>query len=276
MKKKKLVRIFVIVALVVLNAVIVSLLLNEYKETGTVAGNSVTRAVLIVAGSVLTVVKTFARRQRPNRGATFYRTQYGDLLGEAYKGDPKGEKQLVRALNAFNQNKSVVAIKVLDKMWRTADGMSERFAVATFTALCYDDMQAYPQAIAWYERAAALQYNTTVLSNMGLCHQRMGNYSRALEAYERAIKADPKNAHAYSNVANLYIREAEYEGALEYAEKALAIDANLLPAHSARAVAYAGLGDEEAYEKALRQAASAGADRKKIETAVRYILDEND
>ena len=275
MKKRKTVIVIVLIAVILLDAAVIGLTVKEYLDTNTVAQSTVTRAVLILIGTALTLTKLFVRNT-PKRTAAFYRKQYSDLMGTAYVADAKGEKLLARALDAFNKDQPMKAIKLLGRLWQSADAVTDRFAVAAFTGLCYDDLKYYPQAIEWYERASALSVNSTVLSNAGICYQRTGNHARAIDAYERAIKADPQNATAYSNVANLYIREAEYEGALEYAEKALALNANLHAAHSARAVAYAGLGRDEDYEKALRQAAAAGADRRKIESAVRYLLDEND
>lgn len=277
MKRKRSALIFLVVAVILLDAVAIGLVAYEYWQTKTVARSTITRSAILLAGTTLTLVKALTgRRRAPKRNAAFYRKHYGDLLGAAFLGNPKGEKQMVKALDAFNGDRSSVAIKTLNSLWPEVENAADRFAVAAFLGLCYDDAEAYYQAVEWYERANSIMPNTTMCSNAGICYQRLGDNARAIDSYQRAIKLDPANAQAYSNVANLYIREAEYEGALEYANKALERNANLLPAHSARAIAYAGLGDEEAYEKALRQAAAAGADRKRIETAVRYILDEND
>ncbi|MBO5111649.1 MAG: tetratricopeptide repeat protein [Clostridia bacterium] len=276
MKKRKAVLILVTVLVLLLDVAIIGLAVREYLQTDTLSQNTVTRAILLLIGSVFTLIKAFGGRRAPKRTIAFYRKHYNDLMGNAFLGNPKGEKEFLKALNAFNADKPLVAIKHLDRLWPEVESTTDRFAVATFLGLCYDDGTYYLQAAEWYEKAAALTPNSTVLSNAGICYQRLGNNARAIEAYERALKVDPQNANAYSNIANLYVREAEYEGALEYAEKALAINANLIPAHSARSIAYAAMGDEEAYEKALCQAAAAGADRKKIELAVRYILDEND
>ena len=275
MKRRKSVIIVSIALLVLLDLAVLGMLFYEIILQKTVDSSHVFRTVLLLGASVISIFKLF-QKYEVRRSAKFYRDSYSDLIGNAFLNDPKLEKEFCHALDAFNADLSQKALSCLERLADKVTRNEDRFAIAVFTALCYDDMQAYPQAIRSYEDALRFSENSTVYSNLGICFQRVGDYDRAIEAYEDAIRMDPNNANPYNNIAQLLIRSEEYEGALAYAEKASALAPNLKAAHNARAICHAMLGNTEEYEKALRQSVMCGENRQKIEDFIRSLREPSD
>ena len=268
MRKRKLRIIFCIALIVLVDLGVVGLLIYEILVQKKAEATSFARAGILLGASVLSIVKLF-QRYEIRRSAKFYRETYTDLIGNAFWHDKKAEKEFCRALDAYNANNFHPALKRLEQLSQKITTNDDRFAITVFTALCYDDMKAYPQAIHTYEDALRYRENSTVFSNLGLCYQRIGDYKSAIVAYVEAIRVDPKNDYAYVNAAQLMIRAERYEDALAYAEQACAINQSLMSAHTVRAVCHAVLGNSEETEQAIRRSVRYGADRRRLEDAIR-------
>ena len=231
--------------------------------------SSIPRAAILLVSLIFSAVRIVMGRGRHGVAPlSVYRKHYEDIVGTAFAGDTKQEKTFLRALEAYATNKPAECLKHLDGLTPSYQSYHDRFAVAFFRALCYDDMKMYPQAIELYEQALQMREHASAASNMGLCHQRLGDYEAAIAAYEKAIAIDPQLAHPYNNVAHLYIRMDDYEKALPFAQKAAELDNKLGAAYSAMAICYAMRGEREPYEKARRQAVLCGSS----ESDIRYVL----
>lgn len=228
------------------------------------------RAVLILAGLVLSVMKTGRRRPVINK-KVLYQKAYGEFIGTAFSSDPKLEKKFYNAVDDYNQNRPAKGVDKLTKLRRECHNSTDIYAVTVFTGLCLDDMGLYEEAANAYENALRIRQSSTLLSNLGLCFQRSGDFKKAEDAYSIAIALDSDNAFAYNNLSALYFREGDYETALDYAEQAIDCDPNMPQALSTAAICHALLGDQELYQEHYRRAVAAGYDGKKIKQAIKNL-----
>ena len=265
--KKRIVRTLVTVLVILLDLFIVGLLVREYLTTKTVSQSSLFRAGLILAGSALSLAKLFVQREIKRTPKT-YRETYGDLIGNAFWNDKKAEALFCRALDAYNASLYSTALKRLERLSEQAGSSDDRFTIAVFSALCYDDMKQPKQAIVYYQQALLYRENSTVYSNMGISYRNLGNAEKALDAYEEAIKLDPSNAYPYNNAANLLIDQGDYEAALSYAQKATEINQRFRQAYTAQAICHAMRKNTEQYEIAVRKAVACGENRQRLETVI--------
>lgn len=269
MKKKQKIRVAVVTALIaILDLAVLGLLLYEIIIQNKIDTTSIVRTVIIVLSSIVALIKLFAGRRGAHHSPDFYRRQYEDLIGNAFRNDKELEKRFFKGIDAFNNDQNDRAIKIFDKLTPELRLSEDRFATLVFTALCYTEIGAFYPAVEAYEQAMLLKGNSTVASNLGHCYQHLGDFDKALVSYATAIEIDPKNPLPYNNVAQLLISEEEYEDALDYAQKATAIKANFYQAYNAQAICHAMLGNSAEYESALRRAVSYGSDKGKL---VAYI-----
>ena len=240
---------------------VVGLLAYQGLVTHELTSSNLTRAILILIGVVLSLLKGEHRSKVTKAN---YKAAYGHLIGDAFSWDPKLEKQLYQALDDFNRRKYPACLKKLDDL-RVASGKSaDRFAVYAFTALCHSRMGQYEEAIRVYSNALMIREHSTVSSNMGSCYLELGKMEEALECFKRAIRADASNPNPHNNIAQLYIECGEFAEALPYAEAALKINAKLPQALNAMTICHAMLGNEAEYESYFRRAVACGSDGKTL------------
>ena len=233
------------------------------------SGN-LTRAILLIAGAVIAMLRPARRRQVSNKKVV-YQKAYGEFIQNAFADDPKLEKKFYDAVDDYNFERYAAGIDKLEKLRKECQRTADLYAVTVFTALCCDGMQAYEEAIRHYDAAAAIRDNTTLHSNAGLCLTRLGRYEESEEAFRRAIQVDSQNEYAWNNLASLYFRQGGYEEALEFAREAIRINPKMPQALSCAAICCALMGDQEAYESYYRQAVANGYDGKKIKEVVKSL-----
>lgn len=224
---------------------------------------------LIIVGAILGMLKK-PKNKIVNKKAV-YQKAYAEHIQGAFDGDAKLEQLFYNAVHDYNRDKPSAAIAKLEKLRKECQRSADLRAVTVFTALCYDDMGLYEQAVKHYEAANAIRPNSSISSNMGLCYQRMGNTEMAEKNYLQAISLDSKNAFAYNNLSALYFRDGEYHDALEYAEMALNENPNMPQALGCAAICCALLGETEDYERYYRQAVANGYDGNKIKNTIRSL-----
>lgn len=239
-------------------AVCLGLLAYQYFVEQQLEAKDVTRAVLIMAGAVLSMVRKPRGKVVSPKAA--YEKAYQEFVQGAFYDEPKLEKQLYLAIHFYNLNKPDKAIGKLNKLRKECRNTNERRAVAIFSALCLDDMQLYEEAITRYQEAASMGNSSTLESNIGLCYQKLGNFAEAERRYDQAIRLDPKNPYARNNLSALFFRQGKYSQALERAKEAIALDGKLRQALTTAAICCGILGKNEEYEQYYRQAVSNGAD----------------
>lgn len=251
-----------------LAAAVIGLLAYQGLVTHELTSSNLTRALLILAGLVLTLLKG-SRRGRATKAD--YKTAYGHLISGAFEDDPKLEKQFYKALDDFNRRKYPACLKKLDALYAASPKRADRFAVIVFTALCHSRMGQFEEAIRLYTNALLIREHSTVASNMGNCYLELGKIEDALECFKRALRADASNPNAYNNIAQLYIETGDFASGLPYAEKAVEINGKMPQALNAMAICHAMLGNEAEYETYFRRAVACGSDGKALRTYIENL-----
>ena len=251
----------------------IGFLVYEIVWKGIVDSTHIIRTLLIVATMILAIwrVATGNGRGRKKHSKQFFRDHYGDIIGGAFIEPGKGSKKFFAALEYYQYNQPAKLVEAMREVEPFCTKNDERFAVAVFKAIGYDEMRAYEKAVEHYESALTYKENSTAASNLGICYQRLGESERAIDTYLYAIKIDPRNAYPYNNLAQLYIRKENYEDALRYADMAIEKKETFREAYSAKAIAHAMLGDMEGFENAARKYALYGGSRQKIEYMAREM-----
>lgn len=80
------------------------------------------------------------------------------------------------------------------------------------------DAAMWEQAAGYYERAAEIEPNADVLTDLGVCLRGMREFDRALEAFARANELDPGH---WQSLYNTVIVAAQDVGRFDLAERAL-------------------------------------------------------
>ena len=250
---------YILVGLVA--AAVLALLAYQGLVTHTLTGSNMTRAILILIGLVITLLKA---PQQIRATKADYKAAYGHLIGKAFSEDPKLEKQLYRALNDFNRRKYPACLNKLEALQLASSRSADRFAVYVFTALCHSRMGRFEDAIRIYSNALQIQEHSSVASNMGSCYLELGKMEEALECFKRAIRADASNPNPHNNIAQLYIETGKFEEAIPYAEEAVKLNGTMPQALNAMAICHAMLGNEAEYETYFRRAVACGSDGKQL------------
>lgn len=272
MKKFWIILIYVVLIIAVIALCAYQVFFQKDLDTG-----SLVRFGIIFIGIIASMVKHLSGgKQRIINKKETYKAAYPELIGNAFSDEPKLEKRLYAAIHDFNQRQYRSALKKLSALRKECHRAANYYTVAAFTALCYDDLGQYREAIEQYSYALQIRENTTLASNLGICYERTGNKTSAIEAYERAIRADGKNPYPYNNLAQFYIRELEFEKALSYAQTAVELNNRMVQALKAMAICYAMLGNYEQYEKHFRQAVACGANAKNLKAYIENLKEEID
>lgn len=224
------------------------------------------RTLLIVATMILAIYRVASGmgRGRKKHSEQFFRENYGQHIGKAFLIPTKESKKFFAALEYYQYNQPAKLVDAMRGLESVCTNNEERFAVAFFKALGYDEMKSYKNAAEAYEKALFYREDSTAASNAGICYQRLGDSEKAIDAYRYAIKIDPENAYPYNNLAQIYIRKENYEEAYAYAETAISKQENFRQAYSAKAIACAMLGRKEEFEEAARKYALYGGQREQI------------
>jgi len=254
---------------ILLIAAVIGLLCYNYFVEKNLESRNIIRAVLIIAGAVLTMVRP-PKSKVVNKKAV-YQKAYSQFVQNAFYDQPQLEKKLYDAIHNYNQNKLSAALSKLEKLRKECQRTADLRAVTVFMALCLDDMQQYEAAITQYRSALSMQNSSTLHSNMGLCYQRLGDFEEAEKCYENAVQADPKNAIALNNLSAMHFRQGNYEQALDAAEDAIEIDGTLRQALTTAAICCGILGYQEEYEQYYRQAVANGANGTLIKNTIQNL-----
>ncbi len=229
--------------------------------------------LVIVSLTAAFIASLTGERTRKNLGSkkNLYHAHYGKFIGRAFETDAKAEKQFIKAVDCYAQDKPADGLPILKKLYDQCQTQDDRYAVVTFMALCLNDMQVYQKAIEMYAFSLRIKANSTIASNLGLCYERIGDYASAMDAYKQAIAIDPDNAFAHNNMAVVLIRQSNYEEALQYAGRAVRINQRMPQALNSMTVCHYMLGNMDEYQKYYRQAVSAGVDGDKLKSYLKSL-----
>ena len=254
MPKSKL-KILYIIILILIVGVEIATLINDPSNTK-----------LLIKGAYVIVIYICAIFGFRSRNGILeemrYKSNYRDIIGDAFKDDRKARKSLLRAISLYNDNRYDAAVALLDSLHSLCISPGDYSAVLMFRALCFSERDRHEEAIAAYEEL--LMYdnsNSRAWSNLGLNYKNAGCIELAENAYRNAIRVNSKNAYAYANLAALLLDKNEAEEALAYTERALEINNEFVPALSVASPACTKLGEQEKAKEYFRRRVRKGSDK---------------
>ncbi len=263
-------KVFSVIIVVLLMLAVIGLLAYQGLVTQELELGNAMRAILILAGLVLTLFKIGSRPKVANKKA-LYEKAFPEYIQNVFSTDKKMEKQFFNAVDDFNNSKYAAGLKKLQALRKDCQRTADLYAVTVFTALCLDRMGLYEKAIPQYLSAQQIRPHTRLASNMGFCHDRLGQREAAIRCYEQAISLDSQNANALNNLGSLYFQDGDYVTALIYAEKAVGANPRMPQALSLAAMCCALLDRNAEYESYYRRAVSVGYDGATIKNAIRAL-----
>ncbi len=130
----------------------------------------------------------------------------------------------------------------------------------------YFYLKRYPESVATFEEAAAMNPNQmVVIGNLADAYRWSGQAERAAGAYARAIalankglEVNPRDADAMSNLALCHAKRTEFSRALDFIRRARSIDADNVDFLYTEAVVRALAGQKQEAVAALAQALDRG------------------
>jgi tetratricopeptide (TPR) repeat protein len=150
------------------------------------------------------------------------------------------------------------ALAAIEEAIRLSPGSALSLAQAGAAAQQLGDI---PRALAFYERANAIQPRATTFSNIGTIQYGLGDYARAAAAYEGSLLIRPVSAITNRNLGDAYRhlgRQDEarraYARAVEQAEAELSVSPRDARAIARLAVYQEKAGDDAAAWRSLRRA----------------------
>lgn len=191
-----------------------------------------------------------------------YEEHYRDLISGVFEGEEnaKNRANLIYAIHLYNKENYDLSLQTLKRLRKRCQSARENAIVLLFTALCSSASFMNSNAIlAYTELLEQYQPNNSIAwSNLGLIISELdatdeededeeateaecdaneqGEYEdgigvpSAQECYERAIKYNPENAGAITNLAQLKIRQGLSDEAIELCKRALDIKPTLTQA----------------------------------------------
>ena len=250
---------------------ILGLLAYQCFVTGDLDTADITRAGLILAGVVFSLVRPQRKTTHTAGKKALYQKAYGEFIRNVFSEDPKLERKFYSAIADYNNNQPEAGVKKLMALRAECHRTDDLYAVTVFTGLCLDDMGLYEEAANAYENSLRIRPNASIASNLGLCYQHLGRPEDAMQAYEHSIGLNPDNPYVYNNIASMYFREGDYETALDYAEHALDCNPGLKEALGTACMCFALIGDKGNYQEYYRRAVAAGQDGKKLKAKIKEL-----
>lgn len=251
---------------------VIGLLVYDYLPDKRIETSDLTRAVLLLIGSVLGILKAGKPRRRAvSDKKTAYSNAYSTYIQNVFPEDKKAEKLFFDAVHDYNNDQPIRGIQKLQQLHNRCSSSADRYAVTVFTALCMDDAGMQEPAAKAYRAAIQIRPDTTLFSNLGLVLERMGQSKEATEAYAQAIRLDPGNPNPLNNLAQQYIRMGDYANGLTYARQAIAVNPKMRQALNAMTICSYMLGNMEDYETYYRQAVSNGSNGQKLKAFIQSL-----
>jgi len=134
----------------------------------------------------------------------------------------------------------------------------------------YANRKQLPEAVAQYERAAALRSGIAApLVNASVVYSQLGDLSKAEDSLHRAIAADPNEPAAHFNLGLLLAEKGQPDDAIKELRKSLQLDKSNAPAAYNLAILIASKNPAEALAL-TRQAAALEPANPKYSNAAAY------
>lgn len=266
-KRNKIALIVSYVLIILLIAACIGLLIWQAASNGWVfESENVMKFGLVIIGLILSLVKLITRT---GGGASLrgYESAYREHIGSAFSAPErkKQKKALLRAIEAYNDNRYQSAVSKLLKLHEACVSGEERAVILFFLALTYSDAGMTDAAVEAYEKTVGLNpRNSTAWSNLGLLYRQKGDVEKSIECIETALDYDRANAYAWNNLAQAYLAAGKWDQVVAPALRALELKNNFYQAETALTVAYFALDEHEKSKRYFDLAVLHGANAERL------------
>lgn len=114
----------------------------------------------------------------------------------------------------FNSEYYNEAVEIFTKIHENGDQTQELFEKLAY---CYEKLNNYSQAIAFYKKAELFDQNRLWnLRRIARVQWLMQKYSESITSYKEAEQLDPDNLHLQTTIGNCYLQIRDYINALNY------------------------------------------------------------
>lgn len=254
---------------------VIGLVIHEYITTKTVESGTVIKALLIIAGGILSIFKIFN-----GMGGKIpyqkYEAAYAKELANTFVGDSnkKERKELLEAIHLFNLKLYDRAIASLEKLLKKCQTSGDVYGVKLFMALSYEGTKSGYKAMEIYQEMIRQgTVRPTPYINLGVLYEKEDKLSNAVECFYEAIRLDPTDYHSYNNLAQVLAGNDEFEEAIECAQKALELKNNFNDCLEVLALSYNALGDYENAEKYFTKCLKTGSNEQKLRRVMNIYKD---
>ena len=254
---------------------VIGLVVYEYVTTQTVDKATIVKALFIIAGGIISLLKIFS-----GMGGKIpyqkYEAAYAKELANTFVGDnnKKERKELLEAIHLFNLKQYDRAIVSLEKLLKKCQTSGDVYGVKLFMALSYEGTKSGYKAMEIYkEMIRQGTARPTPYINLGVLYELEDKLSDAVECFYEAIRLDPTDYHSYNNLAQILAGNDEFEEAIECAQKALELKNNFNDCLEVLALSYNALGDYENAEKYFIKCLKTGSNEQKLRRVMNIYKD---
>ena len=171
--------------------------------------------------------------------------------------DPKDRIQIYELVSsAIEDSQHGRYDSSIEKLNKALETDKESIPMRYLLGINYFRKQAYPEAIAQFERVVELSPDYTLaVFQLGMSHAMAHNLDQAVLYLKRALELDPTNFAAAFNLGAAYLQQQKVPEALAAFRQSVAINPAYAPGHKAlgRVLLYQGNTDEAL--KSLQEAA---------------------
>lgn len=241
---------------------------NRLFLSGTISPNAL---IFIIPVIVLVMILVRPKKSAGKPIIDIFENVMGDFAADAFSDDSKLSGMFQSALKDYSGNMPKAAINKLTKLAPQCRTDEEKYAVAMASALSYEAIQKYEDAIREYNKAVVIHPTSKLAHSIGSLYQRIGELKKARDSYEFALELDPANIEARSSMATAWVASRKYENALEHAMLALEQDENHASALATAAICYGIEDDSVNYRHYTERAVAAGYKEEKIKETVKAL-----
>jgi hypothetical protein rflaF_00814 len=191
---------------------------------------------------------------------SFFHKYDDHIIGKAFTGLNKKSFLFEKGLECFAQKKFRIALEIFTDLDNANYPRTEREkgVLSFYRGRCYDILQAYPNALICYEKAAETEFYYDGLPLLiARASFENGETQRAVEIYTGLLEADRENVYERiirTSLGHIYLKIGENETALKWFQDAIDRHENYAEALAGAAIAQVALHNFEEGDKLYRLA----------------------
>ena len=228
-----------------------------YFNGGTVSYSEASESLIMIFFVIWLI---FFIEQLRRYSSNFFHRYDDELIGKAFTGLNRKSLLFEKGLERFAQKEFRVALEIFtdledEKYHKT---QQEYGVISFYRGRCYDILQAYPNALMCYEKAAE---NNFYYDGLPLLIARAnfenGETQRAVDMYQKLLDSERENRYeriVRTSLGHIYLKTGDSETALKWFQDAINRHENYAEALAGAAIAQVNLHNFEEGDKLYRLA----------------------